>query len=57
MLAGVAAGLFTDLHEAALRAVRIAEQPVAPRPETRDVYEEAYQAYRRLFDGLEAARL
>lgn len=55
MLAGVAAGFFADLEEAAARVVRLADQPVHPRPGTADVYEEGYRAYRRLFDGLERA--
>ncbi|HTP18855.1 MAG TPA: FGGY family carbohydrate kinase [Solirubrobacteraceae bacterium] len=55
MLAGVASGLFTDLPEAASRMVRIAPEPVVPRPETRERYEDAYRAYRRLYDGVEQA--
>ena len=55
MLAGVAAGFFADLDEAAARTVRLADEPVRPRPDTADIYEEAYRAYRRLFDGIEQA--
>jgi xylulokinase len=55
MLAGVASGFFADLPEAAARMVRIADQPVLPRPETRECYEDAYRAYRRLYDGVEHA--
>jgi xylulokinase len=55
MLAGVAAGFFADLEEAAARTVRLADQPVCPRAETTEIYEEAYRAYRRLFDGIERA--
>jgi xylulokinase len=55
MLAAVAAGFFADLNEAATRAVRLADAPVRPRPATADIYEEAYRAYRRLFDGVEHA--
>jgi xylulokinase len=55
MLAGVAAGFFADLDEAASRIVRLADQPVCPRAETAETYEEAYRAYRRLFDGVERA--
>jgi xylulokinase len=54
MIAGVAAGFFRDLHDAAARAVRIAVEPIVPRPANADMYEEAYGAYRRLFDGMEA---
>lgn len=55
MLAAVAAGFFADLDEAAAQAVRLADAPVCPRAATADVYEEAYRAYRRLFDGVEHA--
>jgi xylulokinase len=55
MLAGVAAGFFADLAEAAARTVRLADEPVRPRPDTTEVYEESYRAYRRLFDGIERA--
>jgi xylulokinase len=55
MLAGVAIGFFADLPEAAARMVRIDEEPVLPRPQTREAYEDAYAAYRRLFDGVEQA--
>jgi xylulokinase len=55
MLAGVAAGWFADLDEAAARTVRLANEPVYPNAATAEVYEEAYGAYRRLFDGVEQA--
>jgi sugar (pentulose or hexulose) kinase len=55
MLAGVAAGFFSDLAEAAARTVRLADEPVLPRAETAETYEDAYRAYRRLFDGIERA--
>jgi xylulokinase len=55
MLAGVGAGLFADLAQAAERAVELAAEPVLPRAETAAVYEDAYRAYRRLFDGIEGA--
>ena len=55
MLAGVAAGWFADLEEAAARIVRLAEDPVHPRAATAEIYQEAYRAYRRLFDGVEHA--
>jgi xylulokinase len=55
MLAGVAAGFSADLQDAADRTVRLADDPVAPRPATAEVYEEGYRAYRRLFDGVEGA--
>jgi xylulokinase len=53
MLAGVGAGCFADLAQAAERAVELAAEPVLPRAETAAVYEDAYRAYRRLFDGVE----
>ena len=55
MLAGVAAGWFADLDVAAARVVRLADEPVRPRATTAEIYEEAYRAYRRLFDGVEQA--
>ncbi|MGH2885843.1 MAG: FGGY-family carbohydrate kinase [Solirubrobacteraceae bacterium] len=55
MLAGVASGFFADLPEAVARMVRIAGEPVLPRPETRECYEDAYGVYRRPYDGVEHA--
>jgi xylulokinase len=55
MLAGVAAGAFADLNQAAERIVRLADEPVRPREATAEVYEVAYRSYRRLFDGVERA--
>jgi xylulokinase len=55
MLAGVGAGCFADLAEAAERAVELAVEPVLPRAEAAAVYEDAYRSYRRLFDGIEGA--
>ena len=55
MLAGVAAGFFADLEDAAARTVRLADEPVCPRLDTAELYEDAYRAYRRLFDGVERA--
>jgi xylulokinase len=55
MLAGVAAGFFADLDQAAEQTVRLADEPVCPRAETAEVYEEGYRAYRRLFDAVEQA--
>ena len=55
MLAGVASRFFADLPEAAARMVRIAAEPILPRPETRECYEDAYGVYRRLYDGVEHA--
>jgi xylulokinase len=55
MLAGVAAGSFSDLAEAAAHSVALAPEPIRPRPETAETYERAYRSYRRLFDGVEGA--
>ncbi|MBV9366005.1 MAG: hypothetical protein JO286_02430 [Solirubrobacterales bacterium] len=55
MLAGVAAGFFADLDEAATQVVRLADEAVSPRETTAEVYEDGYRAYRRLFDGVERA--
>jgi xylulokinase len=55
MLAGVAAGLFSDLNQAALQTVRLADEAIHPQQQTAEVYEEAYRDYRRLFDGVEHA--
>ncbi|MBV9683397.1 MAG: hypothetical protein JO046_16535, partial [Solirubrobacterales bacterium] len=55
MLAGVAAGFFADLDEAATQVVRLADEAVSPRETTAEVYEDGYHAYRRLFDGVERA--
>jgi xylulokinase len=55
MLAGVAAGHFDDLQQAAEQSVVLAPEPVLPRPETFPAYDEAYRAYRRLFDGVEGS--
>jgi ribulose kinase len=54
MLAAVAAGIFDDLRAAADAAVQLAREPVLPSASTA-VYDEAYAAYRRLFDGVEGA--
>ena len=55
MLAGVAAGFFANLPEAAAQMVRIADERVLPLPETRERYEDAYRAYQRLYNGVEQA--
>jgi len=55
MLAGVAAGFFADLDDAAAATVRLASEPVSPSAAAAQIYEEGYRAYRRLFDGVERA--
>jgi len=53
MLAGVAAGLFADLKEAADRCVVLEPEPILPDPAVAEAYAESYVAYRRLFDRIE----
>jgi len=55
MLAGIATGAFADVGEAVSRCVRLAAEPVLPRPETRETYADGYARYRRLYDGIEEA--
>ena len=51
VLAAVAAGLQPDLREAA-RRVATEATVLEPDAATRDAYDEAYGAYRKLFDSL-----
>ena len=55
MLAGLAAGIFTDIKDATARAVRLAPEPVLPDPRRRDLYDCAYARYRATFDAIEKA--
>ena len=55
MLAGVAGGLFRDSDDAVARAVQLAAAPIEPDPDHVAVYQDAYDEYRRLFDGVEGA--
>jgi xylulokinase len=55
MLAGVASGCFRDLGEAAGRCVLLAQEPVLPQASVAQVYADGYDAYRRLYDGVEGA--
>lgn len=55
LLAAVACGTFADLDEAVKTCVVTAAQPIEPRPETAEVYADAYGRYRALFDGVEGA--
>ena len=54
MVAGVAAGWFADLRDAASRTVRVADEPIRPRQDVAELYDQGYRAYRRLFDAVEA---
>jgi xylulokinase len=55
MVAGVAAGWFADLSDAATRTVQLADEPIRPRQAVAELYDQGYRAYRRLFDAVEAA--
>jgi xylulokinase len=55
MLAGIATGMFRDAAQAADCCVRVADDPVMPRPETHEIYADGYARYRSLFDGVEGA--
>ena len=55
LLAGVAAGIFSDLTEAVDRSVTLADAPFTPNPANRSRYDDDYGRYRRLFDALEGA--
>jgi xylulokinase len=55
ILAGLAAGVFSDAAEAVARTVRLAPRSYHPDPRTRDVYAERYDQYRALYDGTEGA--
>jgi xylulokinase len=55
LLAGVAAGTFTDLAEAVGRTVELDPEPIVPDPAAVAVYAETYPRYRRLFDHVEEA--
>jgi xylulokinase len=55
ILAGLAAGAFSDAAEAVARTVRLAPDAYHPDPRTREVYAERYAQYRALYDGAESA--
>ncbi|HEX9034918.1 MAG TPA: FGGY family carbohydrate kinase [Streptosporangiaceae bacterium] len=55
ILAGMAAGTFTDAADAVARTVRLSPMTCRPDPRTREVYEERYSQYRALYDGAEGA--
>jgi xylulokinase len=54
LLGGVAAGVFTDVHEAVERCVRAADV-VEPDSAWRSAYDEAYPRYRALYPALKEA--
>jgi xylulokinase len=51
LLAGVAAGVFADVHEAVTTCVRLLEA-VEPDPRWGDVYEDGYRRFRLLYPAL-----
>jgi len=53
MIAGVAAGMFANLDEAARALVELDDEVFQPNPATRAAYEEAYGTYRALYDAVE----
>ena len=52
LLGGVAAGLFTDVHEAVAACVRVRDR-VEPNDAWRDAYEAGYARFRSLYPALE----
>jgi xylulokinase len=55
LLASVATGIFADMPEAVSRTVQVAKEPFRPDPSRRSLYDENYDRYRRLYDGVEEA--
>jgi xylulokinase len=55
MLAGVAGGSFNGFEDAVARAVATAPDPVLPDPGRVARYQETYESYRRLYDGVEGS--
>ena len=55
VLAGLAAGTFTDAADAVARTVSPSPRAYLPDNATRDVYAERYAQYRALYDGTERA--
>ncbi len=55
VLAGLAAGVFSDAADAVARTVRLSPRVYRPDPRTRDVYAERYAQYLALYDGAEGA--
>ena len=53
MLAGIGAGAFPDLEQAAMACVQLDAEPALPDPRAVEFYEERYHAYRALFDAVE----
>jgi L-xylulokinase len=51
MVAGIAAGIYKNYEEAISRSVRITKQ-VSPRKEYKEIYEEKYNTYCQIIEGL-----
>ncbi len=56
LLGGVAGGVFTDVHEAVTRCVRVTDV-VEPDPGWRDAYAELHGRYRALYPALHGVRV
>jgi sugar (pentulose or hexulose) kinase len=54
MLAGVAAGVFSDLDDAVSRLVRLAPDTYEPDASRTAVYADSHARYRSLFDRVES---
>jgi xylulokinase len=55
ILAGVAAGTFSDAADGVARTVTLSPRRYQPDPRTQDVYAERYAQYLALYDGAEGA--
>ena len=55
ILAGVAAGTFSDAADGVARTVRLSPRCYQPDPQVKDVYAERYAQYLALYDGAEGA--
>ena len=53
ILAGVGAGVFSDLDDGVARAVELDGEPIAPIAANVEIYEQLYCDYRALFDTVE----
>jgi len=57
MLAGTAAGFFSDVQDAVERTIELADEQIVPDDDCVAVYAEAYDGYRRMFDAVEGVQL
>jgi xylulokinase len=56
MLAGVAAGIFSDVPDAVERTIELDDQQIVPDDDCVAVYAEAYDGYRSTFDAIEGVQ-